>query len=82
MTRSEPDDDKKEKSPLVKAGYVGAMGFEFVGVVIGSFILGGLVDDRFGVGPWGTVACLFAGMVAAGWHVYLIAKRLLLEDEE
>ena len=80
---SEPDPDGKptERSALVKAGYVGAMGFEFVGVVIGSFLLGSIVDERFEVGPWGTVGCLAAGMVAAGWHVYLIAKRFLLEDE-
>lgn len=78
-----PDSNRKDepKSPLAKAAYVGAMGFEFVGVVIGAFILGNWANDRFGIEPWGTVICLVAGMIAAGIHVYMIAKRFLLDEE-
>ncbi len=82
MEPSDPNDSKTESSSLKKAAYVGAMGFEFAGVTIGSVMLGSFVDATYGVGPWGTVGFLAAGMVAAGWHVYLIAKRFLLEDEE
>ena len=77
-----PDPNGNEpKSPLVKAAYVGAMGFEFVGVVVGAFFIGGWIDDRFGTGPWGVVGCLIAGMIAAGIHVVMIAKRFVTEEE-
>ena len=81
MSTPDPEGAKNGRSPLVKTAAVGAMGFEFVGVVVGSFIVGGMIDEKFGVGPWGTVGSLAAGMIAAGWHVYLIAKRFLLENE-
>lgn len=74
------DDDKRGISDLKKVGVVGALGFEFVGLVIGSFFLGTFVDEKFDVGPWGTVGMLALGMLAAAWHVYLIATRYLLEE--
>jgi F0F1-type ATP synthase assembly protein I len=82
MSDPNPDGEKKERNPLVVAGVVGALGFEFVGIVIGCFWIGSTLDDRFGVGPWGTVGCLAAGMLGGAWHVYLITKRYLIEEDE
>jgi F0F1-type ATP synthase assembly protein I len=74
------DGNNGEKSPLLKVGVVGALGFEFVGLVIGSFLIGSMIDERFDVGPWGTVGMLALGMLAGAWHVYLIAKKYLIEE--
>ena len=82
MSDPEPGDDKKERSLLVTAGLVGALGFEFVGVVIVCFMIGSHLDERFDVGPWGTVGCLALGMIGAGWHVYLLSKRFLIDQGE
>lgn len=83
MSDPKPDgDEKKTKHPLLVAGIVGGLGFEFVGVVIACFYIGSQVDERFGVGPWGTVGCLALGMIGAAWHVYLLTKRFLVEDGE
>lgn len=82
MTDPEPDGDKKERSPLVVAGMVGALGFEFVGVVIACFFLGSMLDERFDVGPWGTVGTLALGMLGAAWHVFLLTKKFLIDQGE
>ena len=82
MSDPKPDDDKREKHPLVVAGTVGALGFEFVGVVIACFFIGSEIDERFDVGPWGTVVTLALGMLGAAWHVYLITKKFLIDTGE
>lgn len=79
MSNTEPDEKDEGKSPLVKIGIVGALGFEFVGLVIGSFVIGTVLDEQFGWAPWGTVGMLALGMLAAAWHVYLIATKYLVE---
>lgn len=80
MSDPEPDGDKKEKNPIVVAGVVGALGFEFVGVVIVCFYIGSKLDERFGVGPWGTVGMAALGMFGTAWHVYLLSKRFLIDQ--
>lgn len=74
------DDKDDDKSPLVQVGIVGALGFEFVGLVVGSFLIGSTIDERFDAGPWGTVGMLALGMLAGAWHVYLIVTKYLIEE--
>ncbi len=82
MSDPKPDGEKKEKNLLLVTGIVGALGFEFVGVVIVCFYIGSKLDGRFDVGPWGTVGCLALGMIGAAWHVYLLSKRYLIDQGE
>ena len=82
MSDPKPDGDKTERNPIVVAGMVGALGFEFVAVVIACFFLGAMVDERFDVGPWGTVGILALGMLGAAWHVFLLTKKFLIDQGE
>lgn len=80
MSDPKPDGGKKEKHPLVVAATVGALGMEFVGIVVACFFIGSQIDEQFGSGPWGTVVTLALGMLSAAWHVYLVTKRYLVEQ--
>ena len=82
MSDPKPNGDRKEKHPLVVAATVGALGMEFVGLVVACFFIGSQIDERFGSGPWGTVVTLALGMIGAGWHVYLVTKRFLIDQGE
>jgi F0F1-type ATP synthase assembly protein I len=78
---SEPDEDKKRgTNPWVKAGVFGALGMEFVATAIAGVVIGGWVDGRFDIEPLGTIACLFAALLGAGVHTFVITKRFVDDD--
>lgn len=55
-----------------KLGILGAMGFEFVGFVVGGALVGRWVDERFDSSPWGVLSLILLGMFAAFWHIYRV----------
>lgn len=75
--RTEPDSAPQEHSPWYVAGVFGALGFEFVGFIVGGYIVGALIDDHFGTAPWGVVITVLLGLVGVLWHVYRVAKNFL-----
>lgn len=70
-------DDSDGPSQMKKLGIYGAMGFEFVGLVVGGSVVGFWIDEKFGTRPWGVVSLILLGMFAALWHVYRVTKRFL-----
>lgn len=68
---------KEEQSPWLVAGVFGALGFEFVGFIVGGYIVGALIDDRFHTAPWGVMTMVLLGLVGVLWHTYRVAKRFL-----
>jgi F0F1-type ATP synthase assembly protein I len=69
--------DSGASSQWKTLGIYGAMGFEFVGFVVGGALAGMWLDEYFGTEPWGVVGLILLGMLAALWHVYLVTKRFL-----
>ena len=89
MTDSESKEPKKstssdtdetaaeERSPWFVTGVFGALGFEFVGFVVGGYIVGDVIDDSFGSEPWGVITMVLLGLLGVLWHIYRVAKRFL-----
>ena len=75
--QSAGESSDEEQSPWLVAGVFGALGFEFVGFVVGGYIVGNLIDDKFGTQPWGVLVCVLLGLVGVLWHVYRVSKRFL-----
>lgn len=73
--------DSSSRRLWVKAGAAGALGFEFVGFVLAGVFLGTRLDARYETSPIGLLSCLALAMVAAGWHIYLVSRRYLLDGE-
>lgn len=82
MSDPEPNNDKRERHPMVVAAMVGGLGMEFVALVVVSFLIGSQLDERFDMGPWGTVVTLALGMLGGAWHLYLLTKRFLVDQGE
>jgi hypothetical protein len=53
-----------------------AMGFELVGIIVASVVIGKLIDDRYQLKGLGLIGLSMAGL--AGWiyHMVLLAKQL------
>lgn len=64
-------------SQLKKLGVLGAMGFEFVGFIVGGALIGRWIDARFSTAPWGVIGMILLGMLAAFWHIYRVVTRYL-----
>lgn len=77
----EPSGDREppneERSPWVVAGVFGALGFEFVGFIIGGALVGAFIDDFFGTDPWGVIVMMFLGLVGVSVHIFHVATRYL-----
>lgn len=79
---TEPNDDTPEqRSPWVKAGVFGALGFEFLGFTLVGVLIGEWLDQRFDIEPWGLLGMLLLAFVTAGIHIFTISKRFLAEEE-
>lgn len=74
--------DLKSPNLWLRAGAAAALGFEFVGFVLAGVLIGTQLDARFDSSPLGLLVCLGLAMVAAGWHIYLVAQRFVLADED
>lgn len=74
-----PDEDEEEDSGVswAKAGLAGALGFEFVALLVGGLFAGYWVDEQLQSAPVGMLIGLFAGMLAATVHIWRMATRLL-----
>lgn len=70
-------DDSTGSSQLKMLGIYGAMGFEFVGLVVGGSYVGFWIDEKFNTAPWGVISLILLGMLAALWHVIRVTKRFL-----
>ncbi len=79
-------DDEAEVSTSrpswIKVGAAAGLGFEFVGFVLAGVFIGTRLDARYDSSPVGLLVCLGLAMVAAGWHIYLVSRRYLLDGEE
>lgn len=64
-----------------RAGIAGALGFEFVGLVLAGAFMGATLDNRLDSSPWALIGCIALSMVAAGWHAYLVSRRYLLDGQ-
>lgn len=87
MAESEPADGDEPKGSesrqmWARAGIAGALGFELVGLVLAGAFLGVQFDARFDTSPVGLLVGVALAMVTAGWHVYLVTRRFLLDGEE
>lgn len=84
-TGTEHDDESHDSTSTklwVKAGAAGALGFEFVGFVLAGVFIGTRIDARYDSSPLGLLVSLGLAMVAAGWHIYLVSRRFLLDGEQ
>lgn len=75
--RAESTDD--QRSPWVVAGVFGALGFEFVGFIVGGALIGAFIDDYFGTDPWGVIVMMFVGLAGVSVHIFHVAGRYLEE---
>lgn len=74
---SDESTQERETSPWVIAGVYGALGFEFVGFIVGGYLVGQAIDEWLGSYPVATLACIALGLVGVLWHTYRISKRFL-----
>jgi F0F1-type ATP synthase assembly protein I len=73
-----PDDKNgDEKSPWLTVGVFGALGFEFVGFILGGYVVGNAIDKRLETYPIATLTCIALGLIGVLWHTYRISKRFL-----
>lgn len=81
---SPPEDESRSstKSPWLVAGAVGALGFEFVGIVLGGAFIGTRLDERFNTAPVLLLVTMALAMLGAGWHVWKISQRFLKTQGE
>lgn len=81
---SPPEDDTRqsERSPWIVAGAVGAMGFEFVGFVLGGAFIGTKLDEHFDTAPALLLVTMALAMVGVGWHIWKISQRFLTTQGE
>lgn len=78
------DDESTGSSPSLwaKAGIAAALGFELVGFVLAGVFIGVQVDAYFDSSPVGLLASMGLAFVGAGWHIYRITRRFLIDDDE
>lgn len=72
-----PDEEEDSGVSWAKAGLAGALGFEFVALLVGGLFAGYWVDEQLQSSPVGMLIGLFAGMLAATVHIWRMATRLL-----
>ena len=78
-------DDESENSSgsmWMKTGIAAGLGFELVGLVLAGAYVGTRIDARFETSPLGLLVCIGLAFAAAGWHIYLISRRLTSKDDE
>lgn len=58
-----------------------AMGFELGGMIFGALFLGRLIDNTYELNGLGTLVIIF--LVMGGWfyHLYILLRRFMAEDE-
>lgn len=62
-------DARAEKKAETETG-AGRVGFDFVGSVIGSGIVGGIIDHEFGTSPWWLIAMIVIGFAVGVWSAW------------
>ena len=67
-----------DKAPKPPSGGVGRIGFDFVGSVLGSVVLGVICDRVFGTTPWCLLVFLVVGFIGGMGAVW---KSLHKNDE-
>jgi putative F0F1-ATPase subunit (Ca2+/Mg2+ transporter) len=53
-----------------------SLGFELVCAVAGFVLVGIWIDRHYGSGPWGTLICLFLGLIGGFYNLIRGAARL------
>ncbi|MGM0556612.1 MAG: AtpZ/AtpI family protein [Myxococcota bacterium] len=71
------EDNGDEQSPWLTVGVFGALGFEFVGFILGGYVVGQAIDTRLDSYPIATLTCIALGLVGVLWHTYRISKKFL-----
>jgi len=56
-------------------GFGRGSGYDFAGTVLGSVIMGILLDRQFGTSPWCLLVMVFMGFVAGGVGVWRYLRR-------
>ena len=58
-----------------------AMGFELGGMIFGALFLGRLIDNTYDLNGIGTLIIIF--LVMGGWfyHLYILLRRFMEDDE-
>ncbi len=73
--------DSQSPNLWVKAGVASALGFEFVGFVLAGVFIGVQIDARFDSSPVGLLVSLALAIFCASGHIYLVCRRVLMDDE-
>ncbi len=71
----------EEPSMWLRTAAVAAMGFELVGFVLAGVFIGTWIDGRFDSSPTGLLISLALAMLGAGWHIHLVTRRFLSDEE-
>jgi F0F1-type ATP synthase assembly protein I len=53
-----------------------SLGFELVGAVAGFVLVGIWIDRHYSSGPWGTLICLFLGLIGGFYNLIRGAARM------
>lgn len=80
--RDEELDDSSSRALWLKTGIAGALGFELLGFVLAGVLIGTQIDARYDSSPVGLLATMSLALLAAGWHIYLVGRRYLVDREE
>ncbi len=82
MTQDQPEPsleqakESGERNPWLTIGIFGALGFEFVGFMIVGALVGTWIDRRWDTQPFGLIVTMLLMMLAVGWHIVMITRRL------
>ena len=61
---------------MLKAGYGFAMATQFAAAVLGGVLVGGWIERRFGLEPWGTLGGAVLGLTAGIQGLVILARKV------
>lgn len=80
--REETPEGTSSRKMWVKAATAAALGFELVGFAMAGVFVGILFDGHFDTSPVGLLVSLALAFVAAGWHIWRVSQRVLLDNDD
>jgi F0F1-type ATP synthase assembly protein I len=68
------ESDKQTQRGNAASAY--SLGFELLCAVVGFVLVGVWIDRHYSSGPWGTLICLFLGLIGGFYNLYRGVSRL------
>ncbi len=57
------------------------MGFEMVGVALGGYYLGAMIDEKLNWQGFGVALCVLIGFAGWGLRIFFMMKKMMQDNE-